>query len=273
MNAWAIVVGINCYPKRTGLGPLKGAVADAADFADWALDPQGGAVSPDQMFFWTFPTPDPTTRLANWLNNPTPWWNLDDENETAAPDPARAPGEREVVETILRAGRAARESAIDGGTPGPRRCYVFFAGHGVQTNPTGPERDPQTCFVLGDFRPEASQMRGLIACEDLMRALLGCGFDEVFLFLDCCRLKLNTVNMPPPTISSANSFQPPAPVCGVCSAAQMNKAAFETATSPIRGAFSKALLQGLRTVRGPAQALTIGFKRAAQVCARRLQGS
>ena len=100
-------------------------------------------------------------------------------------------------------------------------------------------------------------MRGLIACEDLMRALLGCGFDEVFLFLDCCRLKLNTVNMPPPTISSANSFQPPAPVCGVCSAAQMNKAAFETATSPIRGAFSKALLQGLRTVRGPAQALTI----------------
>ena len=46
IKSWALVVGINHYPERAGQTPLQGAVADAVDFADWALSDNGGAVSP-----------------------------------------------------------------------------------------------------------------------------------------------------------------------------------------------------------------------------------
>jgi hypothetical protein len=41
---WAIVIGINQYPKVVGASPLQGAVDDARKFKQWLVRPDGGAV-------------------------------------------------------------------------------------------------------------------------------------------------------------------------------------------------------------------------------------
>jgi hypothetical protein len=257
MKSWAIVVGINEYHPDAGQQALNGAVADAADFADWALHPQGGAVDPSRLFFWTHPLPaNPTPTLAAYLAAPTRWYDL--WNVPGTPDFSRAPVVTNITETALRAGRAASAAAMGAGNDETRRVYVFFAGHGVQTNTTGSTTEIQTCFVVGDFRPDSSTVTGLVPCEDFRRALLGGGFDQVFMFLDCCRVAMPKLNMPAPTIGSPNSRIPPQPIWGVGNAAQKNKVAYETTAPPLRGAFSKTLLDGLRTVRDPAnQTLTL----------------
>ena len=69
---------------------------------------------------------------------------------------------------------------------------------------------------------------------------------------------MTKLNMPAPTIGSPNTRVPPQPIWSVGNAAQKNKVAFETTTPPLRGAFSKTLLDGLRIVRDPAsQTLTV----------------
>jgi hypothetical protein len=215
------------------------------------LHPDGGAVSPERLFFWTRPIPPkPSPALAAYLQSPTEWWDLNGPNN-GTPNFAQPPLVSNVTETALRAGKAANTAAMQTGENEERRCYVFFAGHGVQTNTTGATADVQTCFVLGDFRPDASTVMGLIPCEDFRRALLSGGFDQVFMFLDCCRIAMTKLNMPAPTIGSANTRNPPAPQWGVGNAAQKNKIAFETTVLPVRGAFSKTLLRGLRTLRDP----------------------
>jgi hypothetical protein len=257
MKSWAIVVGINEYHKDAGQPVLNGAVADAADFADWALHPHGGAVDPSRLYFWTHPKPtNPTPALAAYVATPTRWYDLDPAAVT--PDFSRVPYVGHIVETALRAGRAAIAAAMESGDDETRRIYVFFAGHGVQTNTYGSTTEIQTCFVLGDFRPDNAAVSGLIPCEDFRRALLSGGFDQVFMFLDCCRVAMTKLNLPAPSIGSPNSRIPPEPKWGVGNAAQKNKIAYETTIPPLRGAFSKTLLDGLRTVRDPAnQTLTV----------------
>ena len=72
MQSWAIIVGINEYPPTAGLRVLHGAVADAVDFADWALDPRGGAVDPAHLFLWTSSAPmSVTAAMTAYLAAPT----------------------------------------------------------------------------------------------------------------------------------------------------------------------------------------------------------
>src|SRR5438874_10749407 len=119
MDACALIIGINAYQKPD-IPTLFGAVADAADFADWALDPAGGNVKSDRLFFWTSPAPvEPSAKLRNFLANPTPWHN------NVIPDFTRPPDADEIVKTALK--MATTLSAAAG------RIYVFMAGHGVQT--------------------------------------------------------------------------------------------------------------------------------------------
>ncbi|MGL3111670.1 hypothetical protein [Bradyrhizobium sp. BR 1432] len=63
MNACALVVGINNYQKP-GIPTLFGAVADAADFADWALDPAGGNVESQSFVLLDLAGPGSTVSQA-----------------------------------------------------------------------------------------------------------------------------------------------------------------------------------------------------------------
>jgi uncharacterized caspase-like protein len=236
MVAWAFVIGINDYPAETKQKPLNGAVADAADFASWALDPAGGQVAPANLYFWTCPKPaKPPANFQPFLANPTAW-------PFVGPKFDRPPTAAEINHAIAH---LAKQAVQDGAT----RFYVFFAGHGVQTAPQSFQEDPQSCFVAGDFLPDMPAI-GLVPCDDLRRMLCSQGPAEIILFLDCCRNSL-PLKVPRP----AAPFNVLAPNglherCGIGRAAQGASVAYEVPLAqPQRGAFTQMLVFGLREFR------------------------
>jgi hypothetical protein len=247
MSSCALIVGINRYHQDTGMTELHGAVADAADFADWALDPNGGNVPPEMLFFWTCPAPAaPTQRLATYLKNPTPW-------RLGPPDFTRPPTVRDIVNT-------AYYKMVEGlakADPPVQRIYVFFAGHGLQTGSVEVVTEPQTCLVAGDFLP-GPITQGLVPCSDLRRGLLATGrFAEVIMFLDCCRSPVN-FNQSPPSLGFPNAFQRHVVSYGVGHAAGPGERSFEVPVeAPARGIFTLTLVDGLRRHRGAAGELTL----------------
>lgn len=254
MKSWAIIVGIDTYPPLAGQRPLQGAVADACDFADWALDPQGGAVGPERLFFWTYPWPNPlpASRLGNYLNDEPPTW-FSHDGDWQSPSLTRPPKAMEITSTIEQVGRKAHITALEDGDTETRRIYVFLAGHGIRALTF--DCNEQTCFLAGDFRPISSNLAaGLVPCESFRKALLDDRFNEAILFTDCCRSQtaLLTLKAQPVSDYSSDQIAP----WGMAFAAQDGQPAYETQTPPIRGAFSSALMHGLRTHRpGPDGAL------------------
>jgi len=243
MNSCALIVGINEYPVESGMSRLYGAVADAADFADWALDPSGGAVPPQRLFFWTYPDPAaPSAHLANYLLAPTPW------KMAGTPVRTRPPNFRDITDTAYKLTQDFAKNGIE-------RIYVFFAGHGVQTVSLDVQRDPQICFITNDFVP-GPPTNGLVPCDDLRRGLLAQGLSEVVMFLDCCRTPMN-FNETAPALGFPTSLVPDAPY-GVGRAAKRGAKSFEAPeAAPTRGAFSQVLVEGLRRRRNDQNQLTL----------------
>lgn len=253
MQTWAIVVGINKYPSRTGQKPLLGAVADACDFAEWALDPAGGNVAPDRLLFWTYPWPEETKGLLNtYLDGAPPeWYSSDGDNVRASPNRLRAPKAEEIVRTAEHAGNSVRDATfVDPGAE-RSRVMVFLAGHGLRAAVYG-EDTKQTCFLAGDFRAEGSNLAsGLVPCESLRRSLRNERFDEVLVFLDCCRTDPSTMSLKAQPLSDLTTDQQ-LQGWSVGHAAHEQGRAYETDNPPARGAFTKTLMDGLRGWRNPA---------------------
>ncbi len=233
MTAWALIVGINQYPAATRLSPLFGAVADAADFADWALDPTGGGVARENMYFWTYPAVIlPGDHLEQFLEEPNGW-------PYAGPDFARAPEARDIMECVQHIASSAVKN-------GATRLYIFFAGHGAQTPPKDYGEDPQNCFILGDFSA-AMPAYGTVGCDDIKRFLVRHGPLELILFFDCCRVSLPVRTQRPHLsfvgLPSSGAHER----LGIGHAAQEKMLAYEVPmTAPTRGAFSQLLIGGLR---------------------------
>lgn len=247
MKSWAIVVGINAYPKQADQGPLQGAVADACDFADWALDPAGGDVAPEHLYFWTHPWPAaPQGRLEAYIAGGPPLWSNVDL-DWAAPDRTRAPKAYEIASTIEIVGRDGYAQAMEDNDDEPRRVYVFLAGHGIRAMTFN--RTEETCFVAGDFRPlkKGDLAAGLVPCDSLKRALLYKRFNEAILFTDCCRAQTARLTLTAQPVSdyAGDPIEPHS----IAYAAQVGSLAHETTTAPVRGAFSSTLMRGLRSYR------------------------
>lgn len=262
MANFAIVVGINEYPQRAGQNPLDGAVDDACDFADWVLNPAGGDVPRENLYFWTHPWPadphpvppaewthpwqqPPSALLRQYLQNPPEW---EGDQEKVAPGPARAPNAREIVDTATALGVELMAAAMTGGS-GTNRIFVFLAGHGIRTHEYQ-QLNSQTCFVAGDFKGAGVMARGLVPCESFRKNLLTGGFQEVFMFLDCCRVQDTLLSIPAEVICGGVNEEPTLP-WSVGNAAADGARAFEVPGQAPRGAFSVALLEGLRTHREP----------------------
>ena len=258
MATWALVVGINEYPAAASQRPLNGAVADAVDFAEWALDPAGGNVPADKLFFWTYPWPveDLPPRLASYFAGALPNW-LDVRGEPAPPDRTRPPMAQEIVWTAETTGKLACEAKFAAADAnGKDRILVFLAGHGLRTQQIG-ETTKQTCFVAGNFRPAISAVAdGLVPCASFQRSLRNNRFDEVLLFLDCCRNELAYTSLQAlPWCDLVNHRQELNWSIGY--ATRDTGVAHETTQVPIRGAFSSTLMVGLRNCRDRQGALTV----------------
>jgi len=238
MPAWALVVGINKYHPKSRLSDLHGAVADAADFADWAIDPSGGGVDPANLFFWTYPAPATMgAHLEEFMKNPTEW-------PLEGPEFHRAPR----AEEIAACSQMFAESAVSAGAT---RLYVFLAGHGGQTTALDHREEPQNCFMAGNYRHEFQKL-GLVSCDDMKRQLSRIGPSELLLFFDCCRSELPLRVGAPPDHYERNSDLQLHERLGVGHAALPKTRAFEVPIghpSPERGAFSQLLVGGLRSHR------------------------
>ncbi|MGQ0582098.1 MAG: caspase family protein [Reyranella sp.] len=247
MGSWAIVVGINEYPPLAKQTALQGAVADACDFADWALEPAGGNVAPQNLFFWTHPWPAVSQgRLQAYIAGGLPQWHNVDLG-SAEPDRTRAPHAREITTTIESLGRTMSAQAMEDGDTETRRVYVFLAGHGIRAKTF--DRSEETCFLAGDFRPINSNLAaGLIPCDSFRRALLHNRFNEAILFTDCCRKQTARSALRATPVSDYSDQQPTSPH-SIAYAAQDDMPAYETLQPPVRGAFSSALMRGLRNHR------------------------
>jgi hypothetical protein len=245
MQAWALIIGINKHPEDAMLPDLHGAVADAADFAEWALHPKGGKVAPERLFFWTHPAPTPAETgplLEAWLRAPTPWPTPRNPRKSAPPDFDRAPRSGDIVAVADAMGAAATQAAE------PQRAYVLMAGHGVQVR-DGPRA--QTCFLAGDYADGA----GVVPCDELSVSLQSNGFGEVLLFLDCCRSNLGR-REPTPRLFKLGAGEETAHAVG--HAAKRSRPSFEFPEQrPVRGVFTYAVTEALRARRGEDGALTV----------------
>lgn len=238
MTSWAFVVGINQYRPESKLPPLAGAVADAAEFAEWALHPEGGGVAPEHLFLWTCPAPPPAASrplLNAFVANPTTWLQT-------PPDFGRAPGMQEIC---LGLSLVAEKALQDGA----QRLYVYFAGHGFQTRQRSYEEPAQTCFVAGDYDPRIAAA-GLVPCDDMARMLKVVGPPEIVIFVDACRSEASPRVAKPP--SPWNIYPDRGQNLRLCTAraAQEQMVAYEVPhDNPTRGAFSLLLVNGLATFR------------------------
>lgn len=252
MRSFALVVGINQYPTRTGQDPLHGAAADAEAFAEWVLHPDGGRVALEDLHFWSHPWPvAPGPLLAAHLAGQLPLWYSPTGQAAALADPTRAPYAEEIVRTAEELGDRVQAEILAGIEAGPTRIFVFFAGHGIRVPLFG--ADPrQTCFVCGDMRPSGDNyVLGVIPCDAFRDSLGNRRFDQVFLFLDCCRTDPPTLTRKAQPISDLTGSAQLAP-WAIGHAALEGQQAYEVQTAvPVRGAFSKTLIEGLHGCRGP----------------------
>ncbi|SFJ38585.1 caspase family protein [Methylobacterium brachiatum] len=231
MTAWAFVVGIDQYPPDSKLRTLRGAVADAAAFADWVADPQGGAVAPENLYFWTCPAPTAPQSAVDLAKKPTPW-------PLTIVDFTRPPTTQDICRGIFMVAVNARNA-------GATRLYVFLAGHGFQTMQLGYEEPPQNCFVAGNFDPRVAA-DGLVPCDDMARMLKVAGPPEIVIFIDACRedARLSVARPAPPWNRLADPGHNQ--VLCVGRAAQERMVAYEVPHgNPSRGAFSMLLVNAL----------------------------
>lgn len=153
---WAIIVGIWLYP---GLEDLHGPENDAAAFEGWLKDPGGGDVPASQV-----------TRILSSDFNP-PFLTAD------AAEPTRDAIERAFDR--LQAFASQNKNAGHGLKVG-RRLYLYFSGHGFS-----PVQDES---ALLSANTTASIMRYHIPGKAWANWFYAANyFDEVVLFMDCCR--------------------------------------------------------------------------------------
>jgi uncharacterized caspase-like protein len=186
---------------------LQGAVADATAFHAWMCDPDGGGVALEHA------------RLV-----------------TSVPEPPR-PLQDHVDEQLLELAQAA--DALGGG----RRLYVYFSGHGA-TCTDGAADD--VALLLAKWSPNLARLA--LSSDRYSGALGGLGlFEEVAMFLDCCRSSaVGAVGLPPTFTYQPTRRGAPARAF-IAYATEAGRPAFERPDEGVwHGAFTRRLLWILR---------------------------
>ena len=164
-NDWAIVVGVRRYP---GISDLDGSENDADDFRKWLVDPAGGNVPPEQVrLILSSQFPDPS----------------DASNAT----PTHAEVER-AFEWLDDKAEENRQNGI-GRTVG-RRLYLYFSGHGYALT------KDDAILLMANATPRRSGNH--IAAKLWAEWMYESGyFEEIALFMDCCRDSYTAVQLRP----------------------------------------------------------------------------
>jgi hypothetical protein len=153
---WAIVIGINQYPKVVGASPLLGAVDDARKFKQWLLKPEGGAVPPGH--------------IGEFIQDPSV--------------PSGSSGALKPTESQLRAFIEDQLLTFLPDRPFGRRLYLYFSGHGI--SPTGQESIRNAALLMANaiMPTPLLHIPGNILAEGMRSSAY---FKQVVLIMDCCR--------------------------------------------------------------------------------------
>lgn len=166
---WAIVVGVKTY-FDPDLGGLEGPENDANEFYNWAVSPDGGAVPRKQA-----------QRILSSLYHP-PFPTATDAMPTA-----------EAVKVAfdhLKSIADENETKGKGRVVG-RRLYLFFSGHGFAPS----HRDDLTAMLTADAVVKGKKLPHIVCsymADFFWRARF---FDEILLFVDCCRSILDCAQL------------------------------------------------------------------------------
>ncbi|MFN2195141.1 MAG: caspase family protein [Anaerolineales bacterium] len=211
-NDWAIIVGINAYPA---ISEAVGAEADARAFHTWLVSPQGGAV------------PNIQAELIVTSEYGAP----PDRPENARPTAFQL---YTSIEQLLSLGETT------GGHIG-RRLYLYFAGHGIAPG------ESDTALLMANAHKGAMgslfHWLGEYTAELFRQSAY---FDEVLLFMDCCRevVPIDGLNRPWSPRRAANFNQVKRCYAYATRFAQVAWAR-PLASGEARGEFTVALLEGL----------------------------
>jgi hypothetical protein len=186
---------------------LQGAVADAKAFHDWVCDRGGGAVEPARA------------RLI-----------------ASTPEPAM-PIQDQIDEQLVQLMTAADEFG------GGRRLYFYFSGHGA-TSPA--ESGDDVALLLATWSKNLK--RFALSSRSYSSELGGVGlFEELVIFLDCCRtVAVRAVGRPPAITYEMTSRRCPTRTF-IAHATEAGRTAFEQPQGDLwQGVFTRCLLTILR---------------------------
>lgn len=211
----ALVVGLSHYPAFPA---LDGPVTDAEDFYQWLIDKSGGDV--------------PARHIKRILSKPS---------RKKVTVTAGRPTAQEIEEFFFRLEDIAdrNERKGDGRCVG-RRLYVFLAGHGFALTPGAGLLAANASLSRPKFHVPGLDWANLFAA--------GLWFEEILLFMDCCRLTPSTFIPNPPGLQVARNPDPARQCKRLYGfAAPQGRLALERKFgNSTRGVFSQTLMTGLR---------------------------
>jgi hypothetical protein len=217
----AIIVGITQYPD---MNPLQGTERDAQAFRDWVLSDKGGDV--------------PSHRVDYIVSSAF-------QPAAAGAPPVRLPAAQQVE---IAFDSLHRDALDRNGVPRRlgRRLYVYAAGHGAALPFTfDPDRSDAALLVADATRYNATHVMARIYALYFLNAGV---FDEIALFMDCCRFIYDRLTPRFPSYIDINAIN---------DAGSRRRAFFAFATKwsmaarekPLngvsRGVFTTALIKGL----------------------------
>jgi len=175
VDDYGIVVGITKYPN---ISSLEGPERDAEEFYDWLTSPTGGDVPSDRV-----------KKIVSSAFQPLP---------PAAPVPLPA-------QEVTQAFDDLHAEALATGIPKRlgRRLYVYAAGHGAALPfAADPERNDAAFLVANATKYNATHVMTKVRALYFLNAGI---FDEIVVFMDCCR---NTLSLIPnyPSYVNATAF-------------------------------------------------------------------
>jgi uncharacterized caspase-like protein len=213
MASWAVVIGIDRYAIADAA--LHGAVRDALRMREWLLDPDGGGLDEDHLVLVLGPAdgaPDPGV----------PALAADHDNVIRA-----------VYELVQRSGGVGD------------RLYFYYSGHGLSARQGFSDED---AIIFSDFEwmlPGKS-----LSLRSLWEYFAALRFDDQFLLVDACRnaprvqdIRIGSWDRP----KQRDIGTPPAQQFILYATSPGLRAAeIEELAGDERGAFTEALLEGLR---------------------------
>jgi len=204
----AIVVGINRYPSLSDLG---GPENDATDFANWLKKPDGGGV--------------PGNRIALILSS-----HYAEAGNPLDAEPTTARVERAFDDLY-------EEGTGNAGRAG-RRLYIYLAGHGF-----APDIEEAALLMANAARGRTGHhIPGRPYANWFRKAAY---FDEVVLFMDCCRDNLPRAPLRAPPYEVINSGTAARRYYGFATKWSRTSREKKLADGRVSGVFTKALLAGL----------------------------